>query len=108
MQLVRYVERNPLRARLVKKAEGWQWGSVWRREKGTLQEQSLLSEWPVSIPKNYITLLNEPQSEVEVEAMRQSIARGNPFGSDSWVRRVIKRYDLETTVRPRGRPKKGS
>ena len=108
MQLVRYVERNQLRARLVKKAEGWQWGSVWRREKGTLQEQSLLSEWPVSIPKNYITLLNEPQSEVEVEAMRQSIARGNPFGSDSWVRRVIKRYDLETTVRPLGRPKKGS
>ena len=30
LTVVRYVERNALRARLVKQAEDWRWGSLWR------------------------------------------------------------------------------
>ncbi|HEV3342013.1 MAG TPA: transposase, partial [Pirellulales bacterium] len=29
--VVRYVERNPLRANLVARAEDWRWSSLWRR-----------------------------------------------------------------------------
>ncbi|MBU3942870.1 transposase, partial [Patescibacteria group bacterium] len=32
LQLFKYVERNPLRAKLVNKAEDWKWSSLWRRE----------------------------------------------------------------------------
>ncbi len=108
IQLVRYVERNPLRANLVKKAEDWQWGSVWRREKGTPKQKKLLSVWPVPTPRGYATLLNEPQSKQEVDSLRRAITRGNPYGSDVWTERTIKEFNLETTVTPRGRPKKGS
>ena len=108
VQLVRYVERNPLRANLVRRAEAWRWGSAWRRTSGTPKQKKLLDEWPVPIPRSYATLLNEPQSEDEVEAMRCAITRGNPFGSDAWTERTIKKFKLETTIRPRGRPKKGS
>jgi len=108
LQLVRYVERNALRANLVKRAEDWQWSSVWRREKGTVQQKKLLDIWPTQEPQHYVTLLNEPQNESELTALRCAVNRGNPFGSDVWMRNVIKKFKLETTVRPRGRPKKGS
>lgn len=108
LQLVRYVERNPLRANLVRQAEDWQWGSAWRRTKGTPKQKRLLDQWPVPTPQDYAVVLNEPQSKDEVEAMRHSIQRGSPYGSDMWTGRVIKKFKLETTVRPQGRPKKGS
>ena len=50
---------------------------------------------------------DEPQSESEEEAIRKSITRGSPYGKDNWVDRVIKKFELEVTVRRRGRPKKG-
>ena len=108
IQLVRYVERNPLRAKLVKQAQDWRWGSAWRRLHGSVQQQKLLSPWPVSMPKNYLSFLNQPQSASEVEAIRQSVTRGKPFGSEVWTGHTIKKFKLETTVKPRGRPKKGS
>ncbi len=108
IQLVRYVERNPLRANLTKKAENWQWGSAWRRTNGTAKQKKLLDEWPVPMPRGYTSLLNEPQSEEEVEAMRRAVTRGNPYGSDSWMEQTVSKFKLGTTMRPRGRPKKGS
>lgn len=108
IQLVRYVERNPLRATFVERAEDWQWGSAWRRSQGTPKQKKLLDKWPVPMPRGYSTLLNEPQSEKEVEAMRRASTRGSPYGSESWTDRMIKKFNLETTVRMRGRPRKGS
>ncbi len=108
IQLVRYVERNPLRARLVARAEDWQWGSLWRRLHGTPAQKKLLDEWPVPMPKGYVQLVHEPQSSDEVDAMRASINRGSPYGSDGWRSNAIQKFNLEATLRPRGRPKKGT
>lgn len=108
LQLVRYVERNPKRAQLVDTAEDWQWGSVWRREHGSRERKRVLSEWPVPIPGDYISFLNEPQTIAEIDTIRTTIRRGSPFGSEAWTKNAIKRFDLETTMRPRGRPRKGS
>src|SRR4029077_12136790 len=46
-QVVRYVERNALRAGLVPRAEDWKWSSLWRRTAGTADQQKLLCDWPV-------------------------------------------------------------
>ena len=46
-----------------------------------------------------------PQTEAELEAVRQSV-RGQPFGSEAWVMKTASRLGLETTLRPRGWPKK--
>ena len=35
LDLIRYVEQNALRAKLVSIAEDWKWSSLWRREKGS-------------------------------------------------------------------------
>jgi putative transposase len=38
--------------------------------------------------------------------VRRSVQRGQPYGDESWARRVAVRLGLESTFRPRGRPRK--
>ena len=106
LTVCRYVERNALRANLVKRAEQWRWCSLWRRGQDDAEAKKLLSDWPVRCPRDWNDWVNEPQSEQEVEALRRSITRGSPYGAESWVERVVKRLGLEITLRPRGRPRK--
>src|SRR5205823_12105222 len=51
--VLRYVERNALRANLVTRAEEWRWCSLWRRGHGDLQEW--LHRWPVATPANWVS-----------------------------------------------------
>ena len=104
--VLRYVERNPLRAGLVARAEDWRWSSLGRRHSGREEKQPLLHAWPVPRPKGWAERVNRPQTNAEMEAIRQSVARGQPFGSESWRLRTVKRLGLEYTVRRPGRPRK--
>jgi putative transposase len=106
LALVRYVERNAKKANLVRKAELWQWGSAWRREHGTVEQRKLLTPWPVSMPPQYLQWLNEAQNQEEEEAIERSIVKNIPFGTDRWQGMMVKKYGLEQTLRPVGRPKK--
>jgi putative transposase len=105
-QVVRYVERNALRAALVERAEAWQWSSLWRRAAGTAEQQQLLSRWPMACPRDWRALVNRPQTQAEVDAIRRSIARGQPFGSQDWARGTAKQLGLESTLRAPHRPRK--
>ena len=104
--LIRYVEQNPLRAKLVKKAEDWQWSSLWRREKGSLKEKKILSPLPIDLPNNYLTSVNEILKKDVLEPIRNSVNKGKPFGKDEWIDKMIGDYNLGHTVRDRGRPRK--
>ena len=55
-QLIQYVEQNPLRAKLVTRAEHWKWSSLWRREKGTSEQCKLLADLPTTLPVSYTHL----------------------------------------------------
>jgi putative transposase len=102
----RYVERNPLRAGLVRAAEDWRWGSLWRRVSGTAARRALLSDWPVTPPRGWLRLVNEPQTQAELAAIRDAVHRGRPYGEENWLRRTVARLNLEMTMRPRGRPRR--
>ena len=54
----------------------------------------------------WVEHVNQPQTEAEVALIRRSVQRGRPFGDDLWTEQTIERFGLETTVRPRGRPKR--
>lgn len=64
--------------------------------------------WPLSEPRKWVQLVNEPQTEAEVAAIRQCILRGCPYGNDEWVQHTAESLDLRSTLRPRGRPKLAS
>jgi putative transposase len=105
VRVCRYVEGNALRAGLVQRAEEWRFGSLWRRGRsgdGLVE----LTEGPVALPEGWIEEVNRPHSEPELAALRRSVQRGQPYGEESWVRRVAGRMGLESTLRPRGRPAK--
>ena len=107
-QLVRYVERNALRADLVQRAEAWRWCSLWRRTAGTPAQKRLLSAWPSPTPRGWCALVNEPQTAAEVEAIRRSVSRGQPYGSAAWVHRTAAQLGLESTLRAPHRPRKAA
>jgi len=105
LTLVKYVEQNALKAKLVKKAEGWRWSSVWRREYGTIKQKKLLFPWPVSKPKDYLSWLNIILPEEKEEIIERSIIKSNPYGEDYWLDNTVKKFGLEQTLRRVGRPK---
>ena len=105
LTVARYVERNALRAKLVKQAENWRWSSLWRRNQDDVKLATWLSDWPVERPRDRISRMNRPDNALELESLRLSVQRGRPFGEETWVRRMAKRFGMESTIRPRGRPK---
>ena len=104
LAVMRYVERNPLRANLVERAEDWRWSSLRDRLGGP--SSGLLHPGPIALPRNWVALVNRPQSEAELAALRHSITRGAPYGSDHWRKLTATRLGLESSLRPRGRPSK--
>lgn len=105
LTVCRYVERNPLRAGLVERAEDWQWSSLWSHLH-TSRAQTLLSPWPVRRSPDWAEHVNAAQTEGELEAIRRCIKRGSPFGDQDWTKQTAIRLGLESTLKPRGRPQK--
>ena len=107
-QVVRYVERNALRANLVASAEEWRWSSLGRRNRSddlTQLTQAVLSDWPLRRPNDWLSFVNEPQTEAELTALRRCVNRGCPFGDSNWVKATAEQLGLNSTLRRRGRPK---
>jgi putative transposase len=104
LTVCRYVERNALRAGLVTRAEEWRWSSLWHRMRRYTPAMDWLGQWPVGTPADWIDWVNEPQTALELEALRSCVRRGQPYGSHYWIRLTAKAMGLNTTLRPRGRP----
>ncbi len=105
MTVLRYVERNPLRARLARRAEAWRWSSLHARcERGA--RPAFLCDGPLSLPADWTDVVNEQQLSDDIERIRASVNRGTPFGEDRWQRRTAGRLGIESSLRPRGRPPK--
>jgi putative transposase len=104
--VARYVERNALRKGMVKRAEDWQWSSLWRRVHGSPAQRAILGEWPIRRRPDWVQWVNRPQTDKELAELRESVKRGRPFGDRQWQAKTAKRLDLESTFRDRGRPRK--
>jgi putative transposase len=106
LALCRYVEANPLRAGLVKRAEHWQWSGLWRRAQRSGGDGELrLCSWPVERPRNWIARGNRDLNDEQMEMMRTCVQRDRPLGPETWVGKTASRLGLEYTLRGPGRPK---
>jgi putative transposase len=77
--VLRYVERNALRANLVQRAERWRWCSLAARLSADSPTKALLGKWPLPMPRVWVQLVNQPQTEAEEQALRRAVQRGMPF-----------------------------
>jgi putative transposase len=108
---MRYVERNPVRAGLVRYAEGYPWSSA--RAHCGLQHDPVLTNdahWTRTwrMVSDWATWLAEPDSSEQIDVMRHHVERGLPCGGEAFVREMETR--LRQLLRPRsvGRPRKAS
>jgi putative transposase len=104
LTLMRYVERNALRANLVERAEDWRWGSLaWRRARPAPVE---LMPSPVPLPSYWRQYTNDPQTAVELAEIRTCVQRQRPFGSAEWVARQAVELGVSPSLAAMGRPRK--
>ena len=106
LSLMQYVEANPLRAGLVERAEQWPWSSLAIR---CGEEKDIsLDAGPTRLPHNWPKLVQSAADKSQQEKIEHCIKRGCPYGSKQWTNQTSTILGLESTMRPRGRPKKGS
>jgi putative transposase len=106
LTVLRYVERNPLRAGLVSNPADWPYSSL------SIWLQPPLLPWldagPVPRPPHWLAHVAAPHTELELQALRRSVVRGIPYGHPHWVERTVKLLGLESTLNSSGRPRQGS
>lgn len=113
LTVLRYIEANPLRARLVVRAEDYPWSSY--RMHGLGEHDELvdrlitydeLSPYAAVRRRIWERKVHQPIEDQTLAAIRRSSATGLPYGDDGWVDRLAKKLGLDLTIRPRGRPRK--
>jgi putative transposase len=80
LTVLKYIERNAVRAKLVSKAEDWKWGSAHRRINGTAKQKVLLDGLPVDLPKGYRRWVNTAEPSEELDEVRYSVKKGASYG----------------------------
>jgi len=104
--VLRYVERNPVRAGLARRAQDWPWSSASAAGVRPADAPAVdLARWPVPRRPDWLRWVNAPQTAAEEGAVRRSIRFARPLGSPAWVARMERRLGLPPQ-RPRGRPRK--
>lgn len=104
LTVCRYVECNPVRAGLAERAEQWRWSSAGQR--GAELPVIPCDEWPMERPTDWLQWVNTCERPEQVAAVRRSVVKGQPYGSERWVAQMVTQCNLGATVRGRGRPRK--
>jgi putative transposase len=104
LTVCRYVERNPLRAKLVARAEDWAWSSMGQRRRSLGPVR--LARWPLEPDGDWCVWVNTPERAVDIDRLRVAVARQVPFGSQGWIERVAGTLGMRSEVRGPGRPRK--
>jgi putative transposase len=109
--VLRYIEANRLRARMVADLADYRWSSF--QQHGMGRDDPLLSPFPewdelgrteAERRKRWRAKVRAVQAEPELDAVRRSLRSGRPFGAGDWTERMADRLGIDLNPRPRGRP----
>ena len=99
LTVMRYVERNPLRANLVERAEEWPWSSLCDSKR---KSALLPLESPIERASHWTAMVNAPQNADEVTALRVSIKRSRPYGNGAWTMETAQTLGLQSSLNAPG------
>jgi REP-associated tyrosine transposase len=104
--VARYIEQNPVRARMTERAEEYLYSSA--RVHVTGKRDLVLGEELFSPEerRDYVNLLSETVTPEVTEGMRYYTRRGTPFGDEDFVKRMETELERRLVRRPRGRPRR--
>ena len=107
MAAVRYVELNPVRAKLVKRAEDWAWSSARAHLLG--EPDGLVEVDALGAVGDWRAFLGEPLSHDVIEELRRGERIGRPLGSEAFLKDMETRTGRSLTPAKRGpKPKNTS
>lgn len=102
--VARYIENNPVRVHITKKAEEWKWSSARFHLKGGKDEFVNLHEWmEENERKEYQRFVEEMGKEEEI---RRATSTGRPLGNTGFVKELEDKLGRRLKPRKGGRPKK--
>jgi len=104
LNVLRYVEANPMRAGLTPFSRNWIWSSL--SERIGEKYDKIIDNVPIELPIDWEEFVNNPITDKELESINQSVNRQSPYGNPQWQKKMCQQYSLEHTLRQRGRPKK--
>ena len=108
MAAMRYVEKNPVRARLVRKAWNWEWCSAGfhtGRSKDIIGLGDIREILDLGI-EGWKEYLEADEIREEVEKIRRNTMLGRPMGSSRFMEELEKKVGSVIKTLPRGRPRK--
>jgi putative transposase len=112
LELLRYIEANPIRAKMARNAKNYEWSSFAHHGLGELNPliaESIpylaLAKRPPTRQRKWDEFVHQKPKEEELAAIRRSNSTGLPFGNQSWINQLAQKLNLDLTIRPRGRPK---
>ena len=97
------IEANAKRAKFVRRAEDWDYGSLMEREH---RHRALLSKPYMELDEEWIEYVNTPMKKRELHNIRNSVDRQAPLGDEKWQVKTATKYGLLSTLNERGRPRK--
>ena len=109
----RYIELNPVRAKMVENPKDYSWSSFGFRGEG--KRDILLDEDPVYLglgktkterELNYKKYFLNNISDEEINLMRTATQKGCIIGNKEFIGKMSRLSGREVVLRPRGRPKK--
>jgi putative transposase len=113
LTVLRYIEANPLRARMVESAGDYRWSSFPAHGLGhsdplldSIPEYEALAKTPATRRRRWSAFVHKAPPDEELAAIRRSTMTGLPYGEPDWVEQLGNRLGLDLTIRPRGRPRK--
>jgi putative transposase len=104
--VARYIEQNPVRARMVKKAEDYSYSSAKAHIHGVNDEVLGEALFEGRQREDYRELMKAGIKEEEINNIRNHTRNGRPIGSESFTEKIEQKLDRIFKLKPRGRPKK--
>jgi putative transposase len=103
--VARYIERNPVRVKLVKKVEAYKWSSAKAHIMG-IRDDLLSKTWlDDKEQKAYKVFMMEEGGEVDM-LIRKATSTGRPLGTERFIKTLEKLLDRGLLPKKAGRPKK--
>ncbi len=102
--VLKYIERNPVRAGYVNSPDNWPWSSY----KESLGEKlnGLLDERPINLQIGWEEFVNSPIKTTELEDLRKCIKKQLPYGDEKWKNEISTKLGIQCFEKPMGRPRK--